>query len=520
MSGKLTYIEIPTSITSDNLILMQQRDKILITLSGAGIDNKKGTINFDYGASEFVKEDINQNLVLFGVAGVNGAYVQVTGTNAKTITWSGMFYSKYATQEKERLEQVLCSGLPLSFTAIYNSTPYRVVIQSASFEIRKSCYITYNITLVEYNPIIFSIIKSDYWYGIPENLVTNPGGASEIAKNNCKKSITYHCDGVKDWEERFSADYTSGTINMFGNINQLGETGSIDLAQLNQDIISCVEGTMHVNPERTKKFLQGILNGLYQIFLLETFYGGYYISNGKKIYIDIQECMDFTQNREEAFINFLLYGCYRMYHSTGSPFSKELILPRFDPYGADGHICFAQSFVEEIEDSIKPLIGSTYMVIVDTPVETEKSFVELSPLCAIECLKGVDTDDPPTGSGGSSSGGDTSNSRSADFSVSLNVDSETSAQVVVSKRDGVTGRYSVSVWYPVSDGVDTHVVVDIDDDNPKAFIQIDMTGLTPRTSYNVDIIIYEFKGTGTETSWNQIAKYKKVLIREEASGPV
>ena len=84
MSSKLTYISLPVE---ESLRLIANRDKIILTLS-----NANDYFQFDYGASEFVKEDINQNIVTFGVAGVNGSYVQVTGTDAKKITWSGMFY--------------------------------------------------------------------------------------------------------------------------------------------------------------------------------------------------------------------------------------------------------------------------------------------------------------------------------------------------------------------------------------------------------------------------------------------
>ncbi len=394
MSGdnKLTYVEIPTNATSENLILMQQRDKILITLSGAGIDNQKGTINFDYGASEFVKEDINQNLVLFGVAGVNGAYVQVTGTDAKKITWSGMFYSKYATQEKERLEQVICSGLPLTFMAIYNSTPYRVVIQSASFEIRKSCYITYNIVLVEYNPIIFSIIKSDYWYGIPENLVTNPGGATEVSKERCKSAIKFHCSGTKNISKWFSVDFTRGKFHWYGNTSKIGELGSVALSQQNQDLIACNESLIVTQAQRTKEFLQGILNGLLQIFLAQLYYSSYYIKDGKKIAFDAFECLSWTGTLQEAFMDFLLGGCFEAHYvvviNSAGVSIDEIIKPLWDAHGSDGHICFSEDFINLIQKHAKSG-GTDFVVYVNAPQYVENGLIEISPQCADECVKDV-----------------------------------------------------------------------------------------------------------------------------------
>jgi hypothetical protein len=400
--GKLTYVEIPNSPTSDNLILMQQRDKILITLSGAGVDAQKGTVNFDYGASEFVKEDINQNLVLFGVAGVNGAYVQVTGTDAKRITWSGMFYSKYATQEKERLEQTLCSGLPLTYTAIYNSTPYRVIIQSASFEIRKSCYITYNITLVEYNPIVFSIIKSDYWYGIPENLVTNPGGSSEVSKERCKAAIKFHCSGTKNISKWFSIDFTRGKFNWYGNTNKTGETGSVALSQQNQDLIACNDSLIVVQVQRTKEFLQGILNGLLQIFLAQLYFSSYYVKDGKKIAFDAAECLIWTNTLQEAFMDFLLGGCFEAHSvviiNSAGVHIDEVIKPLWDAHGSDGHICFSEDFINLIQKHAKA--GSTdFVVYVNAPKYLESGLIEISSQCAEECVKDA------LGAGGITEGG-------------------------------------------------------------------------------------------------------------------
>jgi hypothetical protein len=390
---------------------MQQRDKILITLSGAGIDNQKGTINFNYGASEFVREDVNQNLVLFGVAGVNGAYVQVTGTNAKTITWSGMFYSKYATQEKERLEQVICSGLPLTFMAIYNSTPYRVVIQSASFEIRKSCYITYNITLVEYNPIIFSIIKSDYWYGIPENLVTNPGQSTEIAKNNCKEAVKFNCSGVSGWVKWFAADYAHGKFDFIDAPAKIGQLPGVDIAQQDQDLIACNEAIMVQEEEKVKEFLRGILNTLFLCFVAQLILGGYYMDNGKKVLLqsfNAFDCLVRSTTLNEAFMKFLTSGCYYAYHTgfTGGQGYHETKIELFEISPTDGHICFSQVLIETIQQHIRPLPGlfkSDFMLLVRGPKNTDNGYIEISKQCIQACIPGMEDDNS---GGGSSSGSD------------------------------------------------------------------------------------------------------------------
>jgi hypothetical protein len=413
MSGdnKLTYVEMPTTSTSENLVLMQQRDKILITLSGAGIDNQKGTIDFGYGASEFVREDVNQNLVLFGVAGVNGAYVQVTGTNAKTITWSGMFYSKYATQEKERLEQVICSGLPLTFMAIYNSTPYRVVIQSASFEIRKSCYITYNITLVEYNPIVFSIIKSDYWYGIPDNLVTNPEQASEITKNNCKEAVKFNCSGISGWAKWFTADYAHGKFNFINAPAKIGQLPGVDIAQQDQDLIACNAHIIVQDETRVKEFLQGVLNTLYLCFVAQLIMGGYYMDNGKKVLLksfNAFDCLVRSGTLNETFMKFLISGCYYAYHTgfTGGTGYHEVKIALFEISKVDGHICFSQTLIETIQQHIRPLPGiikSDFMLLIRGPKNTDNGYIEISKQCINACIPGME-DDSIGDSGSNSSG--------------------------------------------------------------------------------------------------------------------
>ena len=404
------------------LVLMQERAKTLITLSSA-----KYTQELDYGASEFVKEDLTQNVILFGIAGKNGDSIQVTGTDSKRISWSGMFYSSNAIGEKKYLESILNAGNPMSFKAFYNKQVCTVIVQSASFEIRKSCYVTYSINLIEYNPIVYTAIKKDFWTQIPQNIGSNPGNPNltEDQANLCLDSMRMHCPDESSYDSEVSI--TGGEINT---------------CLTTVDVFSCNLTFMAKDFEERKNFIQAILNILCSYFLSYYEYGTYTVVSGVAVNIpNGLNCIMDTNNSStlsNAFSKFLDSGCYHFYL-----LNQEVKL--FD----NNPLCVSEEFLaafDRIKQGASP--GQSFLYVLTVPKRLtkigEQQMIEISPECAKYCMGEKAFNDLMD------KNGVTVPNSGAEFTVELRYVNLPYAEVSV--RQNIEGTHYIGLYYEATPG--------------------------------------------------------------------
>ncbi|MFA5396016.1 MAG: hypothetical protein WC346_08425 [Methanogenium sp.] len=496
MSSKLTYVSLPVE---ESLRLIANREKIILTLS-----NANDYFQFNYGASEFVKEDINQNIVMFGVAGVNGSYVQVTGSDAKKITWSGMFYSSNAIKEKEGLEDILNTGNPLSFTAIYNSKPYKVIVQSVSFDIFRECYIKYNIVLVEYNPIIFSMIKQDYWTDIPEKFVTDPATGGLKDNNPCITGLRFNCSSINPEDYEIIAKGKQGT-SPFDFGSQLKNLNLDDqiLIDIGKDIIGC-NNTIPQNDTKFTGFLNSIINALGHMFLYYLRTSSFYSDETTTKSIDLTNCLGSSLiDIPKAFESFLINGCYRIdiehvimnvvTSTTESHIHKDIKMFSY----SNGSLCFSDAFIALINESNKLIAGYTLLVY-GPKLDKNIKFVEVPKDCALKCNE----------SGGSVIGDDKSTNTDKSFTIELIIHSDELAVITITRTANTVGDYNIVATVPTPGGTTTEYASMPDGTNSVTF-RIDISGFTVATNYNFIANVY-----AGYTQNILVATYNKVIRKE------
>ena len=478
------------------LVLMQERAKTLITLSSA-----KYTQELDYGASEFVKEDLTQNVILFGVAGKNGDSIQVTGTDSKRISWSGMFYSSNAIGEKQYLESILNAGNPMSFKAFYNKQVYTVIVQSASFEIRRECYITYSINLIEYNPIIYTAIKKDFWTQIPQNIGSNPGNPNltDAQADLCADSVRFHCENALD-------DVVVYELSSFG--------GNINVCLNTSDIFSCNLAFMAKYTKEKVGLINAILNLLCEYFRNYFENGAFVVINGVGKTVDngLNCVMGVSSSSfSKAFEVFLTSGCYEVYqqHETGTGLYDLKGPIDFLEVDSDGKLCLTAAFIASLDESSTSIGKSLYPYAVKLPGKPPEDWggniIEVSLECAKYCMGEKAFNDwyehissviPNSG---------------AEFTVELRYVTLPYAELSV--RQNVEGKFTVKVFIEAtpggSFGTTPNTTFNLEANGDAETYTVDMSAFTRNALYNVKIEIY--KQTSVPTDDEAYRLYNKVL---------
>ncbi len=482
-----------------SLILMQDISKTRIWLSnnkweaGSGMGGNKLVMEMplDYGASEFIKEDLAQNVILFGVTGKNGDSVQVTGTDSKRISWNGMFYSSHAIEEKESLEAILNAGNPMSFKAFYNKQVYTVVVQSASFEIRKECYVTYSINLIEYKPIIYTAIKKDFWTQIPTDIGGNTGNPNidEQIADLCADSIRINCAGV--------TDYVVDTAIYGGETNACLNTS---------DIFTCNLAFMADFSEKKKITVQAILNVICEYFRNYVEYGAYMVVGGIAVPLpDGLNCIMgvSTSSFSRAFEKFLTSGCYTL-----SLLKDKVSFVEID---SDGKLCLTAEFIESLKLFDKTNGSGMPMVYaLQLPKKPAKSgeinMVEFSAECAKFCMGEKAFNELLDKSGA------TVPNSGAEFTVDLRY--KTMPYAELSVRQNVEGKFTVAVYVESTVGggfgSTPDVIFNLEANGASDTYTIDMTAFTRNAPYNCRVKIY--KQTSVPTDDDPYRIYDKVIF--------
>jgi hypothetical protein len=135
-----------------------------------------------------LQEQLDQQLVEFGIPGKNGNIIQATGANNKTYNWNGVIYTEDPFKTKEYLESLIVKNSPIPYRVFYMQKPIKVFVQSASFSVFDKCRIEYSMVCVEYTPPEIVSIDAQVWMDIVgdfSNAVTDP---DDVEKNPCLES--------------------------------------------------------------------------------------------------------------------------------------------------------------------------------------------------------------------------------------------------------------------------------------------------------------------------------------------
>lgn len=261
ISKKIAEIKTDPSVFSQNeitFVAYLEQTKVMLS-----------DFRFPSGANELIKESLDQTIITIGIPHRNGNVCQVTGTDDKKITWSGMFISDInAVSYKEQLEELLTDGSPVPFAVYYNGEIFNVLIEKVSFQVRDSCKIYYDIEVIKYEPAVIKSMGENFYIGTPPSWITNPNDPIDIG--DCATPFL-KCEGTP-----VKIGYNDKGKGPFG----ADTTYAVLMRELGVDIFACYHN--NVLTETQKQLIYGLINWVVSK-LDETLQNNSYTTSGKKI---------------------------------------------------------------------------------------------------------------------------------------------------------------------------------------------------------------------------------------------
>lgn len=132
-----------------------------------------------------LQEQLDQQLVEFGIPGRNGNIIQATGANNKVYNWDGVIYSEDPFKTKEYFETLIRKNNPIPYRVFYMQKSIQVFVQSATFSVFDKCRIEYSMVCVEYTPPEIVSFDAEVWMNIVgdyNKVITDP---NDVEGNPC-----------------------------------------------------------------------------------------------------------------------------------------------------------------------------------------------------------------------------------------------------------------------------------------------------------------------------------------------
>jgi len=357
-------------------ILSISRDKCRLVLGEANLADFETT----FGANRTITETLNQTIVAFPITRRNGNVLQVTGTDNRIWTFSGLLQGENAKNKKTLLKRIIESGLPISFELFLNDGIHKVLVRNLSFQIETSCHIEYTIELIEYVPEYLYQIGTNLQSAFPD-FTGDVVDASQTADEPGKSPCSFHL-----------VTYLSNSTPTKIKVSDLIQnTGSSSIWQGTEGLFStmttCYESLLDENgnpltadeKEKLKKQYQRARTTLIEFFngltakIIEFLEEVVYKFGTTDRYNWQSKCLakyaaeypeEYNKMMEDLFQKIFMSDCCSLYIPGSSLTSNNSVkIPLFETTSVAGTLCISKKLFEYLYKSIEVFKTLAYIEI-------------------------------------------------------------------------------------------------------------------------------------------------------------